>query len=83
MLNRGDERSVRAAYGVLGRASLVVLLGLLTLLVLGACSGQPTGSPEQDHPHTPGAPPHTHAPPGSVGEALEKKLEEPATACPH
>ena len=76
MINRGGERPARVTYGVLGAASLVVLTGLVVLLMLGACTGQPASSPEPEHTHTPGTLLHTHAPPGSAGEILEKKLED-------
>ena len=76
MINRGDERTVQVAYTALGMGSLIVLIGFLILVLLGACSGQPTSSPGPDHTHTPGTAPHIHATPGSAGEVLEKKLEK-------
>ncbi len=82
MINRGDERSVRVACGALGSASHIVLVGLLILLLLVACTGRPTGDPTPVHTHPPGTPPHTHVPPGSTGEILEKALP-PQTPAGH
>ena len=67
MINCGDKGSVRVAHCALGSLSLTVLIGLLILLLLGACTGRSTSDATPDH---------THAPPGSAGEILERKLEK-------
>ena len=76
MKNPNNEGQLRVAYGALGTTAIVGLMGLLILLLLGACSGRAGPEATPDHTHTPDTVPHTHAPPGSVGEALEEKLQE-------
>ncbi|MFQ6026345.1 MAG: multicopper oxidase domain-containing protein, partial [Dehalococcoidia bacterium] len=69
------DRQSRIISGLIGSATIATLLGLLIAVSLGACGTQPTASPEE-HFDPPGTPPHTHAPPGSAGEVLQKRLQE-------